>query len=64
MLRGLGNLMEVSQIIDLKYKISLNLEVGFKPSPYKFQELVVIGFLTLNLRKEKVLIHQRRSELA
>ena len=64
MLIGLGNLIEDPQRIDLRYKISLNLRsrVQIKSLPNS-QELVVIGCLTLNLRREKVLIHQWRSQL-
>ena len=64
MLKGLGNLMEAPQRIGLRYKISLNLrsEVQIESLPNS-QELVVIGCLTLNLRKKHVRIHQRRSQL-
>ena len=64
MLRGLGHLMEAPKGIGLRYKISLNLRSGVQiKSLPNSQELVVIGCLTLNLRRENVLIHQRRSQL-
>ena len=64
MLIGLGNLIEDPQRIDLRYKISLNLRsrVQIKSLPNS-QELVVIGCLNQNLRREKVLIKQWRSQL-
>ena len=63
-LRGLDHLMEAPQIIGLRYKISLNLRSRVQiQSPQNSQELVVRRCLTLNLRKEKVLIHQWRSQL-
>ncbi len=57
-------MMEAPQKIGFKYKISLDLRnaVQIKSLP-NFQELVVIGCLTLNLRREKVQIHQMRSQL-
>ena len=64
MLRGIGHLMEAPQIKGLRYKIGLNLRSRVQiKSLQNFQELVVIGCLTLNLRMEKVLIHQRRSQV-
>ena len=64
MLRGLGHLMETPQRIGLRYKISLNLRSGVQiKSLPNSQELVVIRCLTLNLRREKVLINQRISHL-
>ena len=64
MLRGLGHLIEAPQRIGLKYKISLNLRSGAQiQSISNSKELVVIGCLTLNLEREKVLIRQRRSQL-
>ena len=62
--RGNDRLMEVIQRIGLRYKISLNLRSGVQiKSLQNSQELVVIGCLTLNSRREKVLIHQMRSQL-
>ena len=56
--------MEAPQRIGLRYKIILNLRSGVEiKSLPNSQELMVIGFLTLDLRREKVLIHQRRSQL-
>ena len=56
--------MEAPQIIGLRYKIGLNLTSRVQiMSLQNFQELVLIGCLTLNLRMEKVLIHQRRSQV-
>ena len=52
------SLMESPQGIVLRYAISLNLrsevQIKYIQNP---QELVVIGWLTLNLRMEKLLIH-------
>ena len=63
-LRGLGHLREASERIGLRYKIFLNLRSGVQiKSLPNYQELVVIGCLTLNLRRENVLIHQRISQL-
>ena len=56
--------MEALQRMGLRYKISLNLRSGVKiRSLENSQKLVVIGSLTLYLRREKVQIHQRRREL-
>ena len=64
MLRVLGHLMEAPQTIGLRYKIILNLRCGVQiKSLPNSQELVVIGCLTLNLRIENVIIHQRISQL-
>ena len=64
MLIGLGNLIEDPQRIDLRCKISLNLrsEVQIKSLPNS-QELVMIGCVTLNLRRENDLIHKKRIQL-
>ena len=64
LLRGLGHLMESSQRIGLIYKININVRrrVQIKSVPNS-QYLVVIGSLTLNLRREKVLINQKGSQL-
>ena len=64
MLKEKGNFMEVLQRIGLEYKTRLNSRSGFliKTLPNS-QELVLIGCLTLNSRRKKVLIHQMRSQL-
>ena len=64
LVRGLGHSIESSQRIGLIYKININVRrrVQIKSVPNS-QYLVVIGCLTLNLRREKVLIHQKRSQL-
>ena len=64
MLRGLGLLMEAPQLIGFRYKISPNLRSGvqIKSLPIS-QDLVVIRCLTLNVRRERVLINQRRIQL-
>ena len=64
MLREQGHLIEVPQRIGLRYKTSLDLRSRFQiKSLHNLQELVVIGCITLNSRREKVLIHQIRSQL-
>ena len=64
MLRSLGDLIEALQTIGMTYKISLNLRTKDQIKSLRIsQDLVVIGCLTINLRREKVLIHQRRSQL-
>ena len=64
MLSEQGNLMKVLQTIGLKYKASLDLRSGFLiKSLQNSQNLVVIGFITLNLRREKVQIHKIESQL-
>ena len=56
--------MEAPQRNRLEIKIRLNLRSGVQiKSLQNSQDLVVIGCLTLNLRREKVLIHQRRRQL-
>ena len=56
--------MEAPQRINLRYKINLNLRSGvqIKCLPNSL-DLLVIRNVTINLRTEKVLIHQRRSQL-
>ena len=59
-----GLLMEVLNRIGLRYKTSLDLRCGFLiKSLSNSQELLAIGFLTINSRRKKVLIHQMRSLL-
>ena len=57
-------MIEVPQRIGLRYKTSLDLRSGFQ---FKYlpssQKIVVIGCLTLNSIREKVLIHQPRSQV-
>ena len=64
MLRSQYRLREVLQRIGLRYKTSLDLRGGildrFLPSSLR---VVVIGCQTLSLRREKVLVHQPRSQL-
>ena len=56
--------MEVLQRIGLRHKTSLNLRSGFLiKSLQNSQELVVIGCLTLNSRREKELINLMKSQL-
>ena len=56
--------MKILQRIGLRYKTSLNLRTVFLINSLpNSQMLVVIGCLTLNSRREKVLIHQIRSQL-
>ena len=64
LVRGLGHSIESSQRIGLIYKININVRsrVQIKSVPNS-QYLVVIGFLTLNSKRKKVLIHQIRSQL-
>ena len=63
-LRGQDLMMEVLQKIGLRYKTSLDSRSGFliKFLPSSLS-LVVIGFLTICLRREKVLVYQSRSPL-
>ena len=57
-------MMVVLQRIGLKYKTSLGLRSGFLIKfLLSFQRLCRIGFLTLSLKKEKVLVHQPSSQL-
>ena len=61
MLRGKDHMIEVIQRKGLKYKTSLDLRRGFLVKSLSgFWNQEVIGFPTLNSRKEKVLIHQPR----
>ena len=62
-LLGLRHLMEVHQRIGLTYKTSLNLRSGFQiKSIQNSQELVLIGCITLYSIREKVIIHQMRTQ--
>ena len=57
-------MIEVLQIIGFKYNSSLHLRSGFLiKSLLNSQKLMVIGCLTLNSIREKVLIYQMRSQL-
>ena len=57
-------MMEAFKGISLRYKISLNLRSGVQiKSLQNSEDLVVIGRQTLNLRREKVLNHQRRRQV-
>ena len=59
-----GHIMDVLRRICLKYKTSLDLRRGFLIKyPPCSQKLVVIGCLNINSRRERVLIHQPRSQL-
>ena len=56
--------MEVLQRIDMRYKTCLGLRSGFQvKSLPSSKRLVDVGCLTLSSRREKVLIHQPRSQL-
>ena len=57
-------LMEVLQRIVLRYKTSLRLRSRFQVKFFPSSErLVVIGCLILCSRREKVLIHESRSQI-
>ena len=64
MLRGQGHLMMLLQRVGLISKTSLSLRKGFLT---KFHTIsltpVMIGCLTLSLRRERILVHQPRSQL-
>ena len=63
-LRGLCHLMEAPQRISLRYRISLNLRSKVKiKSLHNSKQLLGIGCLTLHFRREKLLIHQKRSQI-
>ena len=64
MLRRQDLLIEVLQRIGLRYKTRLDLRSEFQvKSLPSFERLVVIGYLTLNSKRKKVLIHQSRRQL-
>ena len=58
MKKGKDLMVVVMQRIGLRYKTSLNLRSGFQiKSLPNTQDLVVIGCVTLNSRRENVLIN-------
>ena len=64
MLSEQGHMMEFLQRINLKYMTSADLRIGFLIKSLKnSQKLLVIGCLTLNSKRVKVLIHQMGSQL-
>ena len=63
-LRGEDLLMEVLQRIGITYKTNLDLRTGIQVKSHpSSKNIVVIVCLTLNSRREKVQIHQLRSQL-
>ena len=63
-LRDPDHMIEVLQIIGLKYKTMVDLRSGFLiKSLLNSQRLVIIGCLNLNLRREKILIYKMGSLL-